>query len=259
MRLLIFRLTTALIMSLQLVCCGDFLRSGYIPELPQPPEPWVSLLGEPHWRLEWQDSEGRKRIADILPGETVEIELPTTWTNPVTAWPYWPGYNLNPGLFRPAGALFPLDVSGEHIRLSWKAGVDTVFYQELAVSNKKNISKMPAYFDWPRFRELFSSEKLKESVRKDPWLIDWRSVAEKTINSNFDQRRLVPETAVSTAIPVPSGPWYGASPFEEPLYFMEGKPTVFPVRPGLNVWISTEGILRINGKTWMFKQIRNEK
>jgi len=259
MRLLIFRLTTVIIMSLQIVCCGDFLPSMYILEFPRIPEPWVSLLGEPYWRLEWFDPDGKKHTADILPGKTAEIELPTTWTNPVAAWPYWSSYGLNPGLFKPAGAIFPLDVSGEHLRLSWKAGPDAVFYRELALANRQNISKMPAYFDWHRFRELFKSEKLNEAVRKDPWLVDWRSVAEKTVNSSFDQRRLVPQSAEFLNVPVSSGLWYGTSPFEEPLYFKNGETPVFPVRPGLNLWISAKGILRINGKTWMFREIKNEE
>ena len=254
MKLSILGLAAVLIMSLQLVCCGDFQPSGYILELPPPPDTWVSLLGEPHWRLEWLDSGGGKRTADILPGEGAEIELPITWTNPVAAWPYWPGHNLVPGLFKPAGALFPFDVSGKRLRLSWKAGLDAVFYRELAFANDQNGSKMPVYFDWPRFRELLEAETLNEAVLKDPWLVDWRSVAEKTIDSSFDRRRLVPEAAESVTIPVPSGHWYGTSPFADPLYFSEGETPVFPVRPGLNVWVCQEGILRINGKTWMFRE-----
>jgi hypothetical protein len=208
-------------------------------------------LGEPYWRLEWLDSGGKEQMADIPPGKSMEIELPITWTNPVTASPFWPGHNLIPGLFKPAGALFPFDVYGERLCLSWKAGPDAVFYRELVLANGQDSRKIPANFDWPRFRELFNSDKLNEAVRSDPWLVDWHLVAEKTISSNFDQRRLVPEAAESINISVPAGPWYGVSSFTEPLYFTEGINPVFPVRPGINVWISSEGILRINGKTWI--------
>jgi hypothetical protein len=149
--------------------------------------------------------------------------------------------------------MFPLDVSGECLKLNWKAGVDGVFYWEIALVNGKNGSKLPANFDWGRFRELFSDDfSLNEEVRQDPWLVDWRSVAEKTVSSGFDRRRLVPEKTESLAVTVDSGAWYGTSPFAKALYFAEGESAAFPVRTGLNVWVSSGGILRSNGKTWVF-------
>ena len=259
----IFKLTNlsfVVAFSLLLACCGAEISSRYTLKLPELPEPWVSLLGEPHWRLEWLDKNGQKQMSDILPGQSASIELPVTWTNPVTAWPYWPGHNLIPGLFKPAGALFPFDVPDRKkpdLRLSWNAGRDTVFYWELGLAalnkNPEDGSvKIPANFDWQRFRELFEQDALSESVREDPWLINWRFIAEKTIESSFDRRRLVPEAVQSVSIPVPSGPWYGTSPFAGTLQFSKNETPVFPVRTGLNVWISREGILRISGKTWIF-------
>ena len=261
MDLHIFRFIFIFIMSLQLVCCGDSFPSRYIPALPDVPAALVSLLGEPHWRLEWLDSDGREQIADILPGSSAVIELPATWTNPVTAWPYWPGSNLIPGHFKPAGALFPFDASGEHIRLSWEGGRDAVFYRELALAGQagQNSAKMPAYFDWPRFRSLFRLETLNQAVRKDPWLVDWRYVAEKTVSSSFDQRRLVPEAVPSVSFPVPAGLWYGASPFAEPLSFEEGGTPAFPVRSGVNVWVSAQGILRFTDKTYVFTEFVKDR
>jgi hypothetical protein len=238
-------------------------------KLPEPPEAWVSILGEPHWRLEWIGPDGQKQTADILPGGSIEVELPVTWANPAAAWPYWPDHNITHGLFKPAGALFPFDVSGEYLCLSWEAGPDAVFYWELALLGEialsggqsadgkpvsgKNAVKIPANFDWPRFRRLFQSETLNGDVRLDPWLVNWRSVAEKTMSASFDSRRLTLEASERTEIPVPAGPWYGVSPFSQPLSFAEDAP-VFPVRPGLNVWISAEGILRVSGKTWVFTE-----
>ncbi|MDR0486750.1 MAG: hypothetical protein LBG91_00735 [Treponema sp.] len=234
------------------VCCGNNFPSQYTLELPQTPEIWLSLMGEPNWRLEWLNQDGQKQTVDILPGESIGIELPTTWTNPVTAWPYWPGTNIIPGLFKPAGALFPFDVRGERLCLNWKAGPDAVFYRELALANNEPGVRMPANFNWPRFRELFETGVLNEEVRKDPWLVNWRSVAEKTVNSGFDRRRLVPEKRESVNIPVFSGPWYGTSPFAAPLTFQPGKSPAFPAGDVVDVWISKEGILRCNRKSWNF-------
>jgi hypothetical protein len=253
MKLLVFKFL-ALLLALPLVCCVDFTSSVYSVVPPEAPEAWVSLLGEPHWRLEWLDKSGSRRIADILPGKSMEIEIPVTWANPVTAWPYWPDYNLPAGIFKPAGALFPFDADGGRLCLRWQAGPDTVFYWELAIAGGQNASKIPANFDWPRFRELFNEEALSEAVCKDPWLVDWSSVAQKTISANFDRRRLVPEVSESVNIPVDCGVWYGTSPFSAPLYFEEGQAPVFPVRSGFNVWISSNGILRCNGKTWILSQ-----
>ncbi|MCL2243519.1 MAG: hypothetical protein FWC03_03510 [Treponema sp.] len=257
MRKLNYKFFTVLFVSLQFICCGDLTPSRYILEFPAPPEHWVSLLGEPHWHLEWLDPGGHKQITEILPCGSIEIELPVTWTNPVTAWPYWPDRNLYQGLFKPAGALFPFDVMDNRLCLSWENGKDAVFYWELTLANDQNSPKMPAYYDWPRFRRLFSSTALNEAVRIDPWSADWRFIAEKTINSNFDQRRLVPESVEETPIPVPAGLWYGSSPFSEPLYFEEDEQPVFPVRSGINVWISADGILRCNGKAWIFNEMSN--
>ncbi|MDR0502175.1 MAG: hypothetical protein LBH16_02520 [Treponema sp.] len=278
MKILLWVFTFALLFCPLFLSCGENQSANYIADLPVLPESWISLLGDPDWRLEWVDPNGNRRIVDIScgngPGNSYEIELPVTWTNPVTAWPYWPGYNLSPGLFKPAGALFPLDVSAGNkkarIRLSWEAGPDIVLYWELvrACSSgavNQNHVKTPPNFNWPRFRELFSpqestlqNEALRDPwVLRDPWLIDWRFVAERTIAANFDRCRLVPEAVKITAIPVPPGIWYGVSPFAEPLSFSENEMPVFPVRSGINVWVSAQGILKCSGETWIFTEFKN--
>ncbi|MCL2720725.1 MAG: hypothetical protein FWD47_05240 [Treponema sp.] len=248
----------ALVICAQLICCADRFSSKFTLELPPIPDSWEYLLGEPKWRVEWIDQNGHKQIIDITRGNQ-EIELPSTWTNPVTAWPYWSQHNLIPGLFKPAGALFPYDVRGGKIYLTWEAGFDTVFYWELIHAQRQiymdtgyNNSRMPANFDWLRFRELFETDLLNEAVREDPWLIDWRFVAERTVISGFDRRRLVPQETELKTFNVPSDLWYGCSLFEKPLYFTEGETPVFSVRPGMNVWVSAKGILRVNGNAWVF-------
>jgi hypothetical protein len=240
--------------------CRDIMPSGYTINLPELPEHWVLLLGKPSWHIEWVDPDGQKQSYDTPRDNSLklqikcEIEIPQTWASPVTAWPYWPEHNLIPGFFKPAGALFPFDADGNEkcLNLTWEAGVDTVFYWELALANENNFSRLPANFNWPRFRELFTDGVLNEAVCKDPWIVNWRSAAEKTVINNFDRRRLVPEKTVSTVVPVPEGSWYGTSPFAQPLFFGRETYPVFPVRPGINVWISSEGILRVNGNVWIF-------
>jgi hypothetical protein len=259
MKINYFKLTIVFVLTLQLACCGDLSPSKYVLKLPNPPEIWVSLLGEPCWRVEWFAPNGQKQTADLQSAGNFEVELPVTWTNPVIAWPYWPAYNLNPGLFMPAGALFPFDIEENTLKLSWEAGADVVFYMELALAcaNEQKPSKTPVNFDWPRFRGLFHDETLGNEVRKDPWLVNWRSVAEKTVSSSFDKRRLVPEKTESMNLPVPSGPWYGTSPFAKPLLFDDKADVTFKTRPGINLWVSADGILRVNGKTWVFSKMKD--
>jgi len=252
MKTYISNLTTVLALALLLVsACRDITPSRYALDLPNPPPQWTALLGEPCWRVEWVNPDGEKQTADIPPRGRLSIEIPVTWANPVTAWPYWPEFNLIPGYFKPAGALFPFDASGERLSLSWKAGPDTIFYWELALANEDNYSRIPANFDWPRFRELFN-ETLDEAVREDPWIVNWRYVAERTVAGNFDRRRIVPEAVESRVIPVPAGLWHGTSPFSKPLVFAEGRTPVFPVGSGVYAWVSEKGILRVNGEAWIF-------
>jgi len=262
---------TLLVLSLLsgfLTGCKDRFPSSFILELPEVPDSWVTLLGEPNWRLEWVNQGGQKQIVDYPPGglSGIEIEIPVTWTNPVIAWPYWPAHNLMPNVFKPCGALFPFDVitakkHSSRLQLSWEAGPDTVFFWEQTIALNQSVTnntgvKIPVNFDWQRFRELFRSGTLSEAVCKDPWVINWRNMAEKTIESNFDRRRLVPEATELKHFTVPDGTWYGVSPFSKPLFFAEGEQPVFPVRPGLNVWVSAKGILMVNGNTWAFTEKR---
>ena len=247
---------SALVFLTALCGCADRYSVEYVLELPKVPHQWISLLGEPRWHIEWIDPDGRKKSKDIPYGTVTEIVIPVTWANPVTASPYWDNHGIVHGLFKPAGAIFPFDAIGDNLRLSWEAGTDAVFYWELLFACGENESKIPANFDWLRFRELFKGT-LKEEVCKDPWLVNWRSVAEKTASGSFDRRRLVPETAVKKTLPVPSGEWYGTSPFSKPLFVNSGEPSIFLIRPGINIWISKEGVLRVNGDIWVLNKIKN--
>jgi len=240
--------------------------SRYSLELPKIPRGWEALLGNPHWRIEWLNEQGRKETKTIRGNNGPEISLPPTLASGVLALPYWPDREISPGIFKPAGAIFPFDASGKTIVLSWRGGVDANLYWELAqayqeaqeasappetqAAEQRAVSRLPWNFNWPRFRELFDDPGLNAEVRADPWLADWHSIAVKIVKSGFDKRRLVPEDRSSLEVPVNCGPWIGTSPFASPLFFDETTP-VFPVRPAADTWVSAEGILRCNTKTWI--------
>ena len=235
------------------------VESGHVLELPGLPAAWESMLGEPHWRVEWFDAEGRKRVAEA-PGKAVPgISLPGTFANPVLAMPFWPEKGIPPGIFRPAGAIFPFDASGNRLVLSWRGGVDAVFFLELARAAGGEPSpggtaalRLPWNFNWPRFRRLFDDPVLNGEVRADPWLADWPGIADRTALSGFDRRRLVPAAAESLELPLGSGPWVGTSPFAAPLVF-DGRPA-FPVRPAADAWVSAEGFLRASAEAWIWRE-----
>jgi hypothetical protein len=256
-----------------LLCAGFFLHScgespvdsRYTLDLPEIPPAWKAILGSPYWRVEWLNVEGRKEAVTVRGGGGVEISLPPTWVSAVSAMPFWPGRGIRPGIFRPAGAIFPFDVSGKNLVLSWRGGVDANLYwefvkaaggagqestpDETASAQRAAVSRLPWNFNWPRFRLLFDDPSLNADVRADPWLADWHGIAAKIVQSGFDKRRLVPETRSSLEIPVSPGPWIGTSPFAAPLLF-ESVP-VFPVRPTADTWVSAEDILRCNTETWI--------
>jgi len=239
-------------------CGEDLLDSRYTLELPELPPAWEAMLGSPYWRVEWLNAGGRKESATVRGNGKVEISLPPTWVSAVSAAPFWPDRGLGPGIFRPAGAIFPFDASGKKLALSWQGGVDANLYWEFVKACSeaaaygeagKESVRLPWNFNWPRFRLLFDDPTLNADVRADPWLADWSGIAAKIVQSGFDKRRLVPEARSNLEVPVGPGPWIGASPFAAPLFF-EAVP-VFPVRSTADTWVSSEGILRCKTKAWI--------
>jgi hypothetical protein len=244
-------------------CAGLFLHScgpsvwdnRYTLDFPEIPHGWEALLGSPLWRIEWPNDEGRKKTMVVRGNDNVEISPLQNWVSAVSAWPFWPDKGIGPGIFRPAGAIFPFDASGTSLSLSWQGGIDANLFWEIALAYETNdagkaaVPRLPWNFNWPRFRELFDDSSLNTDIRADPWLANWHTIAEKIVLSGFDKRRLVPETRITTEVPVGPGPWISVSPFAPPLFF-EAVPS-FSVRPSGDTWVSNEGILRCNAETWM--------
>jgi hypothetical protein len=129
--------------------------------------------------------------------------------------------------------------------------VDASFYWELAgayadAGADAGGKRKPQYFDWPRFRELFTSGGLPEDVAKNPWLAGWKSIAQKTVQSGFDKRRIKAEDRTDLSVPLDSGPWAGTSPFAAPV-----ENGIFPVRNEPDTWYSASGALRCSTEGWM--------
>ena len=247
-----------------LSCKNDFSFSAnrYEIELPAVPASWIDILGNPQWRIEWMSSDNTKKIADIQSGQSLSIHIAEEWTTPVIAYPFWSQFDIIPEIMKPAGALFPFDVRGDKIYLSWRGGVDAFFYIELAVNFEKRESgtqRYPHYFNWIRFRELMRSSDINELIQTDPWLADWKYIALRTAQSGFDRRRIVPLNGKDILLPVShEGYWIGTSPFAEAIFQNASENLSLKIYNNeIETYISGAGILRISDRnTWLLTSFK---
>jgi len=245
--------------------CEDVqrIRSSYKPVLPTLPEGWSDVLGDAHWRVEWIGEGGTRHELEVKQGaEVPPLFLIQTWTTPVLAWPFWPELGLGPGIMRPCGALFPWDTYGKDLLLSWEGGVDAVFWKELAGVKREDGSaraesakdeRFPWLFDWPRFREIMRAEDIGDAVRKDPWVVDWKEVGRKTVESGFDRRRIKAMKYTEVEIILPAGRWLNSSPFAPVLEIPSGGRLTLEVTDAVGVWVSSRGILKVSTSGWIFR------
>ena len=134
--------------------------------------------------------------------------------------------------------------------------MDAFFWKELAKNEDKQTGsgtpRLPWLFDWPRFRELMESENVPVEIRQNPWLADWNSIAERTVESGFDRRRIRAEVKVEISIPSPSNLWVPSSPFGEPINTIPGEALVLLVKDDPETWISKSGLIRSHKEAWIF-------
>ncbi|MCL2070245.1 MAG: hypothetical protein FWH19_04590 [Treponema sp.] len=242
-------------------CDGGPFSSEYQPVLPALPAQWSEILGEAHWRLEWIGEEGSWQELELAPGQDPPaISLMGEWSIPVLAWPFWPAWSLFPGMMRPAGGLFPWDCSGARLELSWEAGVQALFWKELAMAaaaaEERQAGSLPGrlpwHFDWPRLRGIIEGGELPGEVQEDLWLADWREIARRTIASGFDRRRIVARRRSELLIPELGGYWAGSSPFAAPLEAEPEGPLRLMVSDAAETWVSRDGVLRCSAEGWVF-------
>ena len=239
--------------------CGEpVIRESYRITFPDLPEAWMEVLGEASWHAEWVGEEGGLCSVEVAPGGTAYADLAQGWTSPVSAWPYWPDKGIRHGVMKPAGALFPLDVAGDSIELTWHGGVDAVFFRELAALNSEK--RLPHNFNWRRFRELFSGGVLSEDILLDPWLADWKTVAARTAMSGFDRRRINSRKLTSISLTAPaSGPWIGTSPFMRAGDWEKGETVTIKTGEAVDSYFCPSGVLRCSPDAWNWVNYYNHK
>jgi hypothetical protein len=209
---------------------------------PELPLELTAVLGDPLWVVSVRDADGM-----VIPG--YDSGTPVTFFRPgctasVLAYPVWPEHSIGPGIFRPAGAIYPFGVRDGDLPLDWLGGVAAHFHAELARVDGL-YQRSPDFFDWPGFLELLGSASVREAVQGDPWLVDWHSVAQKTRASGFDRRRLVPRPAVMHRFLLPyDGPWFPSSPFGTALQTGTGSGIELPSSDEVDTLVGLQGVFR---------------
>jgi hypothetical protein len=218
-----------------------------VSEFPRIPEFWTEVLGTPSWKLEWYGRNGNREYAVVEGGADITIPVFSEWPSPVTAWPFWPDKGIEPGMFKPAGALYPFDVSGGVLRISWRGGADAGFYRALEETHARTENADPRrqarFLDWPGFRTFFVSAAPAE-LREDPWLVDWKEAAEKTVNSGFRTSYFKARKQTVMEIPIPhNGPWFSSSAFREAENWTAGSGGTTVVSEETDMWVCPGGML----------------
>jgi hypothetical protein len=244
-----------------LACRDPVIPQSYRLILPAVPPAWEEILGPPRWRVEWFGPDGRLRYGEGPAAALPETDLLVEWASPVLAYPFWPDRGLAPGYMRPAGAIAPFDVQDGSLRLTWEAGPEAWFYRALASApaaltasgnglSEAAAGRHPGRFDWPRFRDLLRNGSIPREVQDDPWLAEWDAVAEKTVQSGFDRRRIKARSRAPLTVIVPwPGPWAGSSPFAEVRLWEAGETVTVEASEETDTLVSPGGMLRygLNG------------
>ena len=226
--------------------CGGMVNRSYRLEMPVQPSAWETILGGAFWRIEWIDDGGIIQTADTPPAAQFAVTVINEAASPVLAYPYWPERGIKPGDMKPAGAIFPWDVHGGSIELSWRGGVDAVLWR--GISRAANANREAASFNWKQWREAWNNGTFPAAAIRDPWLCDWESIAAKIAASGFDRRRVV--IANYPLLPL-SGEvcmdiWYGSSPFDTGT--TPGESLLLPLHPYVSVVFSATGIIRYSAE-----------
>jgi hypothetical protein len=238
------RLFFAAVFTVGLTACGGIVDRSYFLVFPELPPAWQAVLGDAHWSLEWIDNAGVLQTALPPSSAGFTVTVVNDASSPILAYPYWPEHQIQLGDMKPAGALFPWDVRGEAITLSWQGGVDAVLWR--ALSRADNAKREAVSFNWKRWREAWNDGSFPSAAVFDPWLCDWESIAAKMAASGFDKRRVVamnyPRLVLSGE--AWEGMWYGSSPFDRGTSVRSGEYLSLPLVPPVAIAFSDRGLIR---------------
>ncbi|MDR1388666.1 MAG: hypothetical protein LBJ31_01635 [Treponema sp.] len=223
-----------------LAACDDrIMRTSVAVRLPEH-SAVDDILGKSRWKLEWKGPSGENNSA-WLDGGGTSISVPAEWPTAVFAWPYWPEKGIAPGLYYPAGGIYPFDVHGTSMSLDWEGGVDAFFYRELDNAAAARQERRAQFFNWQRFR---TARQSVSTLKADPWLADWAAIARRSASGSFSVTALKAEAAANITFTVPAnGPWLSASPFRGDYSWLLDEELTLPASPRGEFFVCAEGLL----------------
>jgi hypothetical protein len=258
-------------------CAEPIIAPAYRVSFPEPPAAWTDALGPPSWELFWVDGRSVLQSAHYPEGAEPHIELAQERAIPLLARPFWPVVvsagsrtdgEIQSGVMKSAGAVFPFDAADGLIRLSWEGGVCAEFYLALARARlarengaaggvSPEDKRRPEWFDWPRFISLLGSDGISKEAREDPWLVDWDAVAAKTIESGWNGSRIKAAECTPLVVTIPAdGLWFGTSPFAPAHFRKAGEQVELPVRENPEYLLSPAGYLKYTKSDCFWHEVK---
>lgn len=175
--------------------------------LPELPAGWESLGGDIGFILEYPGPDGEIRRRGIFAaGEDAGLALPPEGNVPVTARPVFLA-SPAPGLgMRPAGGIFPRDVSAAgELLLTWEEG----FLAECLLEVYRNAGNA----EWVNVERLAAG--VRDKAPENPWVLDMRKIVRSLIYGRYYGGFIAPRTLYPPAGPIPGLPedWLWGDPF----------------------------------------------
>jgi len=156
---------------------------------PLPNRELISLLatstgmgyGSLSWNIKWLSPEGKiesKRLDFTDSIQTIPIEFVRNRATPVLAFLEVNGRQD----ILPAGSIYPVNISGNSISLSWLNGISAQVLMDLLTKTNQpaeEAQRFCNYFNWKKFQTEFAKRV------DEPWLIDKEKITEKLCTGSF--------------------------------------------------------------------------
>lgn len=190
--------------------------------------------GSLSWNIKWLSPEGKiesKRLDYTDSIQTIPIEFARNRTTPVLAF-----LEVNERQdILPAGSIYPVNISGNSISLSWLNGISAQVLMDLLTKTNQpaeDAQHFCNYFNWQKFQEDFAKRV------DEPWLVDKEKITEKLCTGSFSVSVLKEAKTYKCAIQHDSLEWI-CPPYGDGKPLHPGEEAFFPL--GETLYLSGQG------------------